>query len=57
MSDNLTKEQKIELGVLNCSKLSSKGRKGELDKNVMKELWRGDDFRLTINKRNSIENG
>jgi len=32
MSDNLTKEQKRELGVLNYSKLSSKGRKGEVNK-------------------------
>ena len=44
-----------EFAMLNYMKFNSQGRKGELDKEVMKEVELGEDWRVTVSKRKDLE--
>ena len=44
-----------EFAMLNYSRFNSQGRKGELDKEVMKEVELGEDWRVTVSKRKDLE--
>ncbi len=44
-----------EFAMLNYMKFNSQGRKGELDKEVMKEVELGEDWRVSVSKRKDLE--
>jgi putative RecB family exonuclease len=53
---DLLKEKGLweEFAMLNYSRFNSFGRKGELDKDVMKEIGIGEDIRISLSKRKDV---
>jgi putative RecB family exonuclease len=46
-----------EFAMLNYSKFNSQGRKGELDKDIMKVVELGEDYRVNLSKRKDLNDG